>query len=589
MKFSCGCEYESLDFENINIPLDCPETWNYLATGLTKGVFQLEKSLGKKYTKEIKPRSVDELGAVISLIRPGCLMAEFREDDKNPGKFFSITDTYIKIKNGELKPEYISPALEPIFKDTFGVPVYQEQIMRICSEFAGFTLKEADDARKAVGKKLKDKMAQLEVKFVDGAKKQGHDEATAKTIFGWIEKFSGYGFNKSHAVSYAMIGYLTGYAKTHFPLEFFKAMLTNSEGKQDSLEEIQELVNEAKLFNIEVRPPNLSLMTEDFAIQDEQTIAFGLAHVKGIGASSIGALRKIAHVKSPREFLIAVYPEKQKKTKKEEEKEEEEAKEAYHNFLAEKLLESWVKDGDDSEETKTELGEIKEENKEAFAEKIKKVRAGGKLNKTVCEALIKCAALDHINKNRVKLLECYRIMGELTDKERRTFINEHYKPDVKFDDALKEFLARPKGGPSAARKPKILEAMANIRAEFAGSNPKKLAIAWEKFYLGVPLSGSLVELYSNPRVDAKLRNLLRLRPGNYNLGVVIEGVKKFKDKNGNWMAFLTLSDETYMMDTAVVFAKAYQQNGWIIEEGKPVLINGRKEKDSFFVNKIEHL
>jgi DNA polymerase III alpha subunit len=146
-----------------------------------------------------------------------------------------------------------------------------------------------------------------------------------------------------------------------------------------------------------------------------------------------------------------------------------------------------------------------------------------------------------------------------------------------------------KGGPSATRKPKILEAVAAIKAEFLGANPKKLAIAWEKFYMGVPLTGSLVELYSNPRVDTKLRNLLRLRPGTYNLGVVIEGIKKFKDKKGNWMCFLTLSDETYMMNTAVMFSKAYNDNAWILEEGKPVFINGRKDKDSFFVNKIEHL
>jgi DNA polymerase III alpha subunit len=558
MKFSCGCEYETLDFENIDIdtiPLDCSQTWNYLGSGLTKGVFQLEKSLGKKYTKEIKPLNIEELAAVISLIRPGCLEAEFREDDKNPGKFFSITDTYIKIKSGALQPEYISPALEPIFKDTYGVPVYQEQIMRICSEFAGFTLKEADDARKAVGKKLKDKMAALEVKFVEGAKKQGHDEQTAKTIFSWIEKFSGYGFNKSHAVSYAMIGYLTAYAKTHFPLEFFKAMLTNSEGKQDSLEEIQELVNEAKLFNIDVRPPNLSLMNVDFAIQDEQTIAFGLSHIKGVGTSSISALKKIAGVKSPREFLLAVYPDKPVSKKKTEEEIESEA------ILSDNLI---------------EIDEPAKEKK-------------GKLNKTVCEALIKSAALDHINTNRVKLLECYRILGELTDRERRFLFTEHYKKDVKFDDAFKAFLMADKGGPSATRKPKILEAVAAIKAEFLGANPKKLAIAWEKFYMGVPLTGSLVELYSNPRVDTKLRNLLRLRPGTYNLGVVIEGIKKFKDKKGNWMCFLTLSDETYMMNTAVMFSKAYNDNAWILEEGKPVFINGRKDKDSFFVNKIEHL
>jgi len=588
MKFDCGCEYDKVDFETPSIPLDCGKTWDFIGTGLTKGVFQLEKSLGKRYTKEIKPRSIDDLAAVISLIRPGCLEAKFRTDPKTE-KEITIIDTYIRIKNGTLEPEYIHAALEPIFKDTYGVPIYQEQIMRICSEYAGFTLKEADDARKAMGKKLPEKMKQVKVKFIEGAKKAGHDEATSETIFGWIDKFSGYGFNKSHAVSYALIGYMTAYAKVHMPLEFFTAMLSNSDGKQDSLEEIQELVNETKLFNISVRPPNLSLMNEDFGIQDEKTIAFGLAHIKGVGTSSIGALIKISGVKTAREFLIAAHPEKLKKTKKEEEEEEKE-KEDCKNFLVEKVLESWVKNGD--EEANGDLEEAKKENAEKTTEKVEKVkkkREGGKLNKTVCEALIKSGSLDHISKQRVKLLECYRILGAMTDKERRTFFTEDWTEE-KFDISLDHFLARTKGGASAARLPKLIEEIKVIRSEFIGANQKKLAIAWEKFYLGVPLTGSLVELYFNSRVDTKLRNLLRLRSGHVGAcGVVIETVKKFKDKNGNWMAFMTVSDETYINESFVLFAKQFNDNAWILEEGKPVLMLGRKDKDSFIVNKIEHL
>jgi DNA polymerase III alpha subunit len=574
MKFECGCEYDKLDFENVKVPLDCPRTWDFISTGLTKGVFQLEKSLGRRYTKEIQPRNIEQLADVISLIRPGCLEAEFREDEKNPGKWFSITDTYIKTKRGELKAEYLDPCLESIFANTFGVPVYQEQLMRICSDYAGFTLKEADDTRKAVGKKLKDKMAAIESKFVDGAKKLGHDEATARTIFGWIDKFSGYGFNKSHAVSYALIGYLTAYSKVHFPLEFFKAMLTNSDGKQDSLEEIQELVHEAKLFNIDVRPPNLALMNDDFAIQDEKTIAFGLAHIKGVGQSSIAALRKVHAAKTPREFLILAYPEKAKPEKK---------KKTVEDRANEIMLDAAMK-GEQQCLQKAVDQAIEEEEK--AVEKPKKEK--GKLNKTVVEALIKSGSLDHLNKNRIKFLECYRIMGEMTDKERRIFVTEHYKPDVKFEDALKSFLVAPKAV-TDARKPKLMAAIQNYRSEFLGANPKKQNIAWEKFYLGVPLSGSLVELYYNPKVDTKIRNLIRLKNGFYHMGVVIEGVDAFKDKNGNMMCFLKVSDETYMMEKVCVFSKAYMENAWIIEEGKPVLISGRKEKDSFFVNKIEHL
>ena len=137
-----------LDFRKI--PLDDKATWDLIGTGYTKGIFQLEGNLGKRYAREIKPRNMNELSDLISLIRPGCLEAEFREKDNEPGKFSSITHTYIKVKNGEWKPEYIHPVLEDIFKDTNSVPIYQEQIMRICTDFAGFNLQEADVARKCL-------------------------------------------------------------------------------------------------------------------------------------------------------------------------------------------------------------------------------------------------------------------------------------------------------------------------------------------------------------------------------------------------------------------------------------------------------
>jgi DNA polymerase III alpha subunit len=528
-------------------------------------VFQLEKSLGKKWTKEIKPRNIEQLADVISLIRPGCLEAEFREDPKTQKKL-TIIEAYVETKRGNIQPEYVDKSLEPIFKDTFGVPIYQEQIMRICTDFAGFSLKEADDARKAMGKKNAEKMKEVGAKFAAGAKKLGHDEAIALQIFSWIDKFSGYGFNKSHAVSYAMTGYMTAYAKVHFSIEFFKAMLTNSQGKQDSLKEIKELVNEAKLFNISVRPPNLSLCNEDFAIQDEKTIAFGLGHVKGIGASSIKALEKISHVATPRDFLVAAYPKK---------------------IVGEKLTEKQKQLIENNETIEEMTGN--EINNLIVAEVKEKKK--GKLNKTVCEALIKSGALDHLSKNRLKLLECYRILGELTVKELECFVGEYYLAGTKFDDAMDNFVRNSKETkfPNKARQPKIIEAIALIRKACAGTS-KFLNISWEKFYLGVPLSGSIVELHANSKADTKLRNFLRLKEGTpVNVAVVIEEVKKFKDKNGNWMAFLTVSDETYMFESVVVFSKAFNENGWIIEEGKPVLLSGRKNKDSLVAWKIDHL
>lgn len=503
------------------IPLDDKKTWDLIGTGYTKGVFQLEGNLGKRYAKEIKPRNIEELSDVVSLIRPGCLEAEYREKPDKPGEYSSITHTYVKVKNGTWKPEYIHPVLEPIFRDTCGVPIYQEQIMRICTDFAGFSLKRADVMRKAVGKKKKDLIESLKEEFISGAVKNGYDPEIAATIFGWIEKFSGYGFNKSHGVSYAMIGYRTAYGKAHYPLEFFKAMLANSDGKQDSLEEVMELVHEARLFNIKIAPPCLKKLNYDFSIVDGKTIAFGLGHIKGVGKSALKSLKKIAKSTTKEEFLELVF-------------------------------------GEDT-----------------------------KVNKGVVIALIKSGALDYVTKERVSMLAWYLIFGTLTARERAFMFEQLQRPQIQLQEAFDGLMESKI--PNKSRKPRIMTALAEINRDLGGT-PKKMCIAWEKFYLGIPLSGSLVDLYYNPRTNIQLKNMGRL--GNKTtgcIGVVIEKIRKIKDKNHNEMCFLTVSDATYMIDSVVVFSTIYNKHGWIIEEGKPVLITGRKDRDSFLVRTIEHL
>jgi DNA polymerase-3 subunit alpha len=515
---------KKLDFSTI--PLDDKKTWDLISSGLTKGVFQLEKQLGKRYCKEIKPRNIDELSDVISLIRPGCLEAEFREKPDDPGKFSSITNTYIKVKHGTWEPEYIHECLEPILSGTFSVPIYQEQIMRICTDFAGFTLKEADVARKAIGKKKADVMAKVKVKFAEGAKANGHDTKLAETIFGWIEKFSGYGFNKSHGISYALIAYKTAYAKAHYPLEFFKAMLTNSGGKQDSMDEIQELVYEARLFHLNVKPPSLELANPDFAKGDDKTILFGLAHIKGVGAGAIKDVKKAGRVaKTAYDFVRYAYG----------------------------LLPG----------------------------------SKSKLRSNIAEALIKSGSLDYLCPERIRLLAEYKLIGILTPRERK-FIFEQLDGGI---STIKEaYLALLDSKiPNKSRRPRIVEQVREMNRELSGT-PKKMRIAYEKHLLGIPLSGSLVELYSNPEVSIKCRDFHRIREGTKgSIGVVIETIRTIKDKNGNQMCFLTVSDETYMLDSVVVFASFYNKIAWILKEGIPVLISGKKNRGGLVVHNIKHL
>lgn len=515
-RFNCGCPTSIESWEDLN--LDCKETWEMIGTGLTKGVFQLEKSLGRRWAKRIKPHSIEELSDIISLIRPGCLEAEFREDPKT-GKMISITETYARVKEGKMEPEYIHPALEPILKSTYGTPVYQEQLMKICENYAGWSLQEADDMRKAVGKKLKDKMQQLQKNFIDGAIKKGSDEATARTIFGWIEKFSDYGFNKSHGVGYAMLGYRTAWSKVHFPLEFFKNMLAYSDSKIDEFDEIKELVNEAKLFNIKVLPPSIALGNSEFFFTKDNHLAFGLSHIKNVGDSSIEVLKPLSEIKTESELFTRIF---------------------------------------------TDIS----------------------VKSNVMEALIKSGALDYISKSRIRMLARYRFLKSLTDREIAHLIaNNLLSKEIAEWIGTLEVDKIPKGG----RLGKIKESLSEIQKDLSGDS-FKMKLAYEKYHLGMAISGSEVDIYHNEKVDTTCVNFLNL-PTNSKvaIGVVIEDVRTLKDKNGNMMAFLKVSDNTYMLDGIVVFASSYTKCGWIIEPGRAVLIKGKKRDVSLLVDSIEHL
>lgn len=558
MKFDCGCEFEKLEWDDVN--LDCPATWDVISEGLTKGIFQLEGSLGKRWSKKIRPRNIEQLADVISLIRPGCLEAEYREDTN--GKMLSITETYVKIKDGELKPEYIDQSLEPILKSTHSVLVYQEQIMDICKEFAGFTLQEADEARRAVGKKIPELMAKVEKKFVESAVKLGRNEAIAKIIFSWIDKFSGYGFNKSHAVGYAMVGYWTAYAKTHFPIEFFKAKLTESGSKIDEFDEIKQLVNEAKLFNIKVLPPRLDMMNVDFAFTEDDSLAFGISHIKGVGESSIESLKDIQYIRTEGELFREVFKAKPKNKKEDEP--------SVITDIEEKEVSTKTSDG---AEVTTTTVVVTKKSKSA-------------IKKNVVECLIRAGALDTITSDRIELLKKYRFIQELTPREQKAIL-DNIDGLVTLEDM--KMAIDNSGLPKKDRPNKIQEAYNNISRDLGG-NKRRMMLAFEKFHLGMSLSGSETELYFNRKVDTTCRDFLRLRNDSHvALGVLIEEVRKIKDKNGNWMAFLKVSDSSYMLDGAVVFASSFHKIGWIMEPGNVILLKGKKRDTSLLVDFAEHL
>ena len=285
-QYPCGCSFKvlsedsnSIDFdpklEDLN--LECSRTWDLISEGNTKGCFQLESRLGRSMAKKLKPENIEQLSALISIMRPGSLEA-FRD-----GK--SISNHYIDKKNGQESLDYFHPALEPSLKSTYGEMIYQEQAMELAKVVAGFNLQEADMLRKAIGKKKPEEMAKVKTKFLEGAKKLNIlNTEEAEEVFGWIEKSQRYSFNKSHAVSYAVNAYLSAYAKAHFPKIFFASYLRYAKDKIDPQAEIKELVQNANEMNITIHTPDIRNQNEFFILKDSK-IYFGLTDIKGVGKS----------------------------------------------------------------------------------------------------------------------------------------------------------------------------------------------------------------------------------------------------------------------------------------------------------------
>ena len=257
--------------------------WDLICNGDTKGVFQLESNLGRHWAKQTKPRNIKDLSALVSLIRPGTLLAK-----DITGK--SMTQVYAdrKAAKSDSPVEYLHSSLEPILKETYGVLVYQEQSMLIAQRLAGFNLKEADGLRKAIGKKKADLMAKVKKSFLAGAEKEGIvTREIADEIFSWIEKSSRYAFNKSHAVSYAINAYWSAYCKCYRRQQFYETYLNKSDKKPKPDIEKKQLMSDARMSDINVLPPRLRYLKTNFTlIQNSSSIIYGLRHIKGVSVKT---------------------------------------------------------------------------------------------------------------------------------------------------------------------------------------------------------------------------------------------------------------------------------------------------------------
>ena len=252
-------------------PYDDPKTYELFANADTHGVFQFEGAGMRRMLVEMRPQTFADVTAAGAMFRPGPMQ--------------NIPD-YVARKHGRQAIEYLHPTLEPILKETYGVIVYQEQVMMIARELAGFTLSEADILRSAMGKKDKVKMAQQREKFIAGMAAKGHSQELADQLFDRIAKFAEYGFNKAHAAAYAVISYQTAYLKANYPLEYMTALLVHMEGSADR---VATAIVDCRARGIEVHPPDVNLSAADFSISDGK-IRFGLAAIKNVGRHAVELL-----------------------------------------------------------------------------------------------------------------------------------------------------------------------------------------------------------------------------------------------------------------------------------------------------------
>jgi len=271
-----------------SIPMDDPKAFELLGRGETVGVFQLEGGMTTRMTVDVQPTSFEDLIALMALIRPGPM---------------EMAPDYIGRKHGRIPIEYDHPLLEDVLKETYGVALYQEQVMQIASVLAGFSMADADGLRKAMGKKLPEVMAKYRQRFIDGAVAQGHDKKLAGDVYDMIEKFAGYGFNKAHSAAYAVIAAQTAYLKANYPVQFMAALMSTEIGNTDKT---VFNVTECRRAGIPVLPPDINRSRVDFTVEKNEDgvecVRFGIGAVKNAGLGAVETIVKARDAQSGGRF-----------------------------------------------------------------------------------------------------------------------------------------------------------------------------------------------------------------------------------------------------------------------------------------------
>jgi DNA polymerase III alpha subunit len=594
-RFPCGCtwpilehrgqdECPLLDFDIEKAPRDCSATWALLAEGHCKGVFQLETSLGKTWTKKLKPTSIEHMGALGAILRPGCLKAV---DDEG----VSMTQHFCRRKNGEEPIDAIHPLLDAITSRTFGIIVYQETMMHIARELAGFDPIQVDRLRKGIGKKSMKIIAELRQEFLEGARTKGVlTEQQAAAVWGQIEKSGRYAFNASHAISYGITGYETAYLKAHFPLAFFTSWLLHADKKPDRQEEVYELVNDMRFFGLDVLPPDVRSQEHHVHVHEGQ-VRLGLADIKGVGASFLARLanhpvgpgttwfsflvEKSPHLSSnvvrrliesgacrcfglPRRRMLAEYRAWYELTDKEQ---------------------AWVAQGGFSDLL---------EALEALARPHKKkdIVRSVRLPKPGKEGEVLALEEEH---QRLLAAEPSALRDRQLAANRRAF--------RQLTQSSKEVVPGPPppwgGCSSDARERVVASLVASIRHPPSPLVDTPLWVsAMEEELLGISLTYHKIDSCSAADVDTTCREIRGGRKGMAVLGVEVRSVREVKTRGGanpgSPMGFLTVSDSTCALDDIVCFPDVWKEHAHLFQVGNTVYLQGELDKKKGSTSFIVH-
>jgi DNA polymerase-3 subunit alpha len=520
--------FKALAEDDLNIQtcnLNDPDVWDMICDGQVKGCFQIESYLGKSWVKKIKPRTISELSDVIALIRPGCLASSAG------GK--SMTQIYCDRKHGLEKPTSFHESIDHILQKTYGVIVYQEQSMKIAEVMAKFTLEQADDLRKAIGKKKADLMAKVRLSFIEGCVKNNITEEKAIEVFDIIEKSNRYSFNASHSVCYATLSYWSAYVKYHRPKKFFVNWLRLAADKVDPDVEVKELVMATKGKDLEVAGPHYTRLSDDFFWDSKYNcIRFGVCNIKYVGQAHHDDLKK---------FL------------------DENPKPTWSQLLIEGLYNI---------------------NKKAIENMISVGTFSG-FGKTRSEMLHEFSCLNDLNDNEVEAIKLSY------DKS---------KPIIDIIQSLVDKGVKKKRGEvgfisTAARLLKVKDIITRLNnpGRSLKDNPSVYAKIEEKL-LGCSIYHSeLTASAEAGHADTRCVEIANGKMSRSTIAAIIKRIKVHKTKKGEEMCFLTLEDESSQLENVVIFTDLYGQNKDIIYEDALVLISGEIKdpvRKSFIVESI---